>query len=333
VNVVRALLLVALVLGACGRFGFDPTADGSDAGDDSGAGSGVGSGDGELGDGNSIPAGWTVFSPSPGTTNTLIAAMGFSADNMWIGGVGPVIYQFDGTSWVARSGPTTDINMLWAQSPTDVWEVGPTCDVNRWNGSTWTPNPPTGCSNNQFIAIDGVSVTDLWLAGSYGNIQHLVGTTWTSLPQGNNIDLWSVWAGSANDVYFVGTKGSIRHWTGSMADESISPNTTLSTVWGSSADDVWAVGGGGAIYHKANGGAWTQVESPTTSFLYGLWGRAANDIYAVGDNATVIHYDGTSWTGGSVPGIPTSTSLRWVNGVPGAGILAVGTEGTVLIHP
>ncbi len=327
------MLFVALggALSGCGRFGFDTTAGGSDVGADDG---GAGDGSDVPVDGNSTPPmGWTVFSPAPATTARLTSAKAFAANNLWIGGVGPEIYQFDGTSWLARPGTTTDVNMMWAPSPSDVWKVGPGCDVNRWNGSAWTANPPTGCSNNSFIAIDGLSSTDVWLVGAFGNVQHLVGTTWSSLPQGNNIDLWSVWAASANEAYFVGTKGSILHWTGSVANESLQPNTQLTTVWGSSTNDVWAVGEAGVIYHKVNGGAWTKVTSPTNAFLYGLWGSAANDIYAVGDNATVIHYDGSQWSGGSVPAIPTTTSLRWVTGIPGGGVLAVGTEGTVLTHP
>lgn len=330
----RVLLFVALAsaLCGCGRFGFDLTADRGDAGgDDSGS---AGGSDGALDDsGMSIPTGWTLFSPAPPTTARLTAARAFAANDIWIGGVGPEVYHFDGTSWGSRPVGVNDVNMLGGFSPSDVWEVGATCDVNRWNGTSWTSSPPPGCSNHSFIAIDAVSATELWLAGAYGIIWRLVGTTWTSFPQGNNIDLWSVWAANANDIYFVGTKGTILHWTGSMADQSLQPNISLTTVWGSSADDVWAVGAGGVIYHKVNGGAWTQVTSPTSVFLYGLWGRAANDIYAVGDDATVIHYDGTQWSGGSVPGIPSTTSLRWVTGIPGAGILVVGTEGTVLTHP
>jgi hypothetical protein len=118
-----------------------------------------------------------------------------------------------------------------------------------------------------------------------------------------------------------------------MGNESLAPNQTITTVWGSSANDVWAVGSAGLIYHKVNGGAWTQVTSPTNLGLYALWGAAANDIWAVGNSATVIHYDGSQWSTVSVPWVPTTTSLRWINGIPGAGIRAVGTAGTVLTHP
>ena len=331
---VRVLSALAFVgaLSACGRFGFDAQ---SGAGGNGGGGDDdATTSDGGLGDdGTGSASGWSPLSPQPGTTNILTSAIGFAANDWWVGGVGPEIDHFDGTSWIARPGPARDINMLWALSATDVWEVGPACDVNRWNGSTWTPNPPTGCSNDNYIAIGGLSATDLWLVGGFGTVEHLVGTTWTSLPQGNSIDLWSVWAASANNVYFSGIKGTIKHWTGSMADESIATNQVLTTVWGSSANDVWVVGASGLIYHKVNNGAWTQVASPTTSFLYGLWGTAANDIWAVGDNATVLHYDGSQWSNVSVTGLDPAASLRWITGVPGAGIIAVGTSGSVITHP
>jgi trimeric autotransporter adhesin len=343
VGIVRALLVVVLAsaLYGCGRFGFeanrvdaDARVDDARADDSSGDDASVVGLDAML-DGSVTPSGWTVFAPSLGTTNTLTSAMGFAANDWWIGGVGPSVSHFDGTSWTSRPGPAKDVAMMWGKSPTDVWEVGTACDVNRWNGSTWTASPPTGCVSNtdNFIAIGGVSATDLWLVGGFGLVQHLVGTTWTSLPQGANIDLWSVWAPASNNVYMVGIKGAIRHWTGTMAIEDIATNQVFSTVWGSSANDVWVVGGSGLIYRKVNNGAWTQVTSPTTQFLYGLWGSAANDIWAVGDNATVIHYDGSQWSTVTVTGIDPATSLRWIAGVPGGGVIAVGTAGTVLTHP
>jgi hypothetical protein len=329
------LSFLTLSLCACGRFGFDI----HDVAGDAHGGSGDANNnatDGMLADSSSDGAaasGWTVFSPAPTTTTILTSVVGVAANDWWIAGNGPEVYQFGGTSWTARPGPTTNVQMMWAQSPTDVWETGLNCDVRRWNGTTWTPSPPTGCSSDSYLAIGGMSATDLWLAGSFGNLEHLVGTTWTALPQGNNIDLWSVWAASTNDVYVSGTKGSIRHWTGSMATEDIAQNLTVSTMWGSSASDVWAVGATGIIYHKVNQGAWTQVTSPTTQFLYGMWGTAANDIWAVGDNATILHYDGSQWSSGTVAGIPATTSLRWVHGIPGDGVRAVGTGGIVLTHP
>jgi len=328
----KLLLLTASVC-ACGRYGFDAHGGPGGAGDDA---NGDGATDGPASDvsGDGAAAtGWTVFSPAPTTTTVLTSVVGLGATDWWSGGTGPEVYHFDGTSWTARPGPTTNIQMMWEQSANDVWETGLNCDVRRWNGATWTASPPTGCSADSYLAIGGISATDLWLAGSFGNLEHLVGATWTALPQGNNIDLWSAWAASTNDVYVSGTKGSIRHWTGSMATEDITQNLTVSTVWGASANDVWAVGATGIIYHKVNQGAWTQVTSPTTQFLYGLWGTAANDIWAVGDNATILHYDGSQWSSGVVPGIPATTSLRWVHGIPGDGVRAVGTGGVVLTHP
>jgi hypothetical protein len=319
-------VVIAGALCGCGRLGFGnfDTANG--------AGDGGATGDGTLGDDGGAGA-WTVFSPAPGITNTLDTVVGFAANDVWVGGVGPVAYHFDGTSWVASTGPVKDVYMLWGQSPTDVWEVGLLCDVNRWNGTAWMPSVPTGCMNQAYYAVGGVAVTDLWLAGVGGGLSHLVGTTWSSLPQGGNIDLWSVWVASVNDIYFVGTKGTIRHWTGTMADESIAPNQTLTSVWGSSSNDVWAVGAGALVYHKVNGGAWNQVTVPTNQYLYAVWGTAANDIWAVGDNATVLHYDGSQWSSVTVPGVAATTSLRGIAGIPGAGVRIVGTSGTVLVHP
>ena len=57
--------------------------------------------------------------------------------------------------------------------------------------------------------------------------------------------------------------------------------------------DVWAVGQGGSIIHW-DGGAWSAVNSPSTSELYGVWGSGPNDVWAVGENHVVLHYDGAT---------------------------------------
>ncbi|HEX5058921.1 MAG TPA: hypothetical protein VFV99_06155, partial [Kofleriaceae bacterium] len=136
-----------------------------------------------------------------------------------------------------------------------------------------------------------------------------------------------------NDVYVTGTRGTILHWTGSqMVDESIPPSVTVTSIWGVNGNDLWAVAQTGLIYRKMNNGIWIQQTSPTTQFLWQIWGTAADDIWAVGDGATVIHYDGTQWSTVSVP-IASTVSLRGIAPVPGGGLRAVGTSGTVLAHP
>jgi hypothetical protein len=154
------------------------------------------------------------------------------------------------------------------------------------------------------------------------------------------------------------------------------PGSGLHAVWGSAADNVYAVGTVGTILHY-DGSAWSIMNSPTTRDLNGIWGRSGNDIFAVGSAVdynvdtnyripTILHYDGTTWgkmsalskTGfGSVwgtPGgdlfvagaydpiyfdgncwsyVPTPNYFEWISAVWGfnsSDVYAVGTRGTIL---
>src|SRR4051794_20123109 len=118
-----------VVLSACGRLGFDPTATSSTI-------------DGDIGDGASGAAltdaavivgggAWTTFSPGPGATD-LYSLWGFGKTDVWVGGTAGFVRQFDGTSWITKTGFTGDVNMMWASSPTDLWLVGTQCEVKHW---------------------------------------------------------------------------------------------------------------------------------------------------------------------------------------------------------
>ncbi|HEX5058795.1 MAG TPA: hypothetical protein VFV99_05510, partial [Kofleriaceae bacterium] len=168
-------MLVA-ALCACGRIAFDTTANGDGgggSGDTGGAGDGSGGSGDASGDGGA-PANWTVFSPSPSTASDLFAVASFAGNNVWIGGAAGITYQFDGTTWTPRTGPTVDVRRFWGQSATDLWAVGVNCVVQRWDGNAWNGSTVTGCVSGAFFGIGGVAATDLWVGGAGGRLNHLV---------------------------------------------------------------------------------------------------------------------------------------------------------------
>jgi hypothetical protein len=320
-----AVLLAALC--SCGRHGFDDVT--TDVG---GLGNGDpdanGSNDGGLEDAATVQGAWTPVTTA--STTDFAAVWAFGANNIWIAGANAEIYQWNGTTWLDRSGGAQDVWTVWGATANDVWEAGPFCEVRRWNGTTWSSVTVPICGGAAITAIGGTAANDVWLVG-YGGQAFRYNGTFTPLPQANNVDLNGLWAASASEAYFVGTRGAILHWNGSsVADEQIGMMVTLTAVWGSSPSDVWTVGAGGRIYRKVNNGVWTQVTSPTTQQLYAVWGRAANDVWAVGDAGAAIHYDGVSWQKVTMP---TTASLRAIAGVPGGGIRIVGLGGTILQHP
>jgi hypothetical protein len=71
----------------------------------------------------------------------------------------------------------------------------------------------------------------------------------TSAPVDAQINLTSIWGSGANDVWAVGTRGSILHYSGTvwekadLAAQDASTNFTLQSVWLERSDEVWIVDG------------------------------------------------------------------------------------------
>lgn len=333
-------LAVCFVLSvtACGRLGFDAPSGASEGAidartDDSGSlidAPPGGATDASLGDA-SMMSSWSVFAPGPGAAGSLWAVTAFSPSDVWVGGAGAPLSHFNGTTWSSPPSATTeDVYMLWGASPTDVWVVGRACTVQRWNGAMWQPVAGPPCTVQTVFAVAGSASNDVWIAGVGGLLARWNGTGWTDHAQGMSIDLWSGWVQSPTDAYFVGTKGAIRRWTGTVAVEDIAQNITLASVWGTGTGEYWIVGAAGTILHKVGAGGWTTVTSPTTQFLYAVFGTGPLDVWAVGSAGTLLHYDGGTWTAVTAP---TTVTLRAIARVPGGGLRIVGDSATVLAHP
>ncbi len=67
----------------------------------------------------------------------------------------------------------------------------------------------------------------------------------------------------------------------------------LTAVWGSGANDVWAVGSGGSIL-RYDGAGWATIPSEATETLLAVWGSGPNDVWIGGSTATLFHGPGPS---------------------------------------
>jgi hypothetical protein len=75
---------------------------------------------------------------------------------------------------------------------------------------------------------------------------------------------------------------------------------SLTSVWGSSRNDVWAVGSGGSIIHY-DGTTWTATPTPVRNTFHAVWGSGPNDVYAVSMTDVLFHTTGfaagaATWT-------------------------------------
>jgi hypothetical protein len=89
----------------------------------------------------------------------------------------------------------------------------------------------------------------------------------------------------------------------------------LTAVWGSGKNDVWAVGSGGSVLHY-DGAAWKRSPTRVISTFFGVWGSGPNDVWAVSDTQVLLHSDGwkdgqATWTSfpTSVPTASTKLTL------------------------
>lgn len=218
----------------------------------------------------------------------------------WVG-----IWHFDGTGWtyvpeVAWHG-TLDVYGFGAD---DVWAVGPSGRILRYDGHAW-----------RGARYDGDSV----YAEPLG--------VWDN--PARNLYLWGVWGSSTNDVFVAGDSGTVLHWDGrAWTTMSTGTRVGLRRVWGTSGSDVYVSGEAGTLLHY-DGSAWSRVAVPTEVELARIWGSSPRDVYVGGAEATLLHYDGTGWTRLAIPVDPTYT-VHAVWGTAADNVYIAGSGGFVL---
>lgn len=85
-----------------------------------------------------------------------------------------------------------------------------------------------------------------------------------------------------------------------MVVGAVGTQYALTSIWGSGANDIWAVGSGGTIVHW-DGSGWVRTPSGTAETFTAVYGTGAKDVYALARFADIRHSDGfagdtTTWT-------------------------------------
>lgn len=168
---------------------------------------------------------------------------------------------------------------VFAINDSDVWAVGEIylrdstgqLDLNMYNAAHW----------------DGSSWT----------LQRLAAVTWFG-DTTTNTKVTSVYAVNQNDVWMFTNAGAVirlydNHWDTRFIGER---RGTITKIWGNSSDNLFFVGTNGSITHW-DGVKFTRMESGTTTDLYDISGTFNGKVYACGGefSGTVLEYDGNSW--------------------------------------
>ncbi len=240
------------------------------------------------------------------------AGLAFGANNAYLFG-NDGAYHYTGTQWVhdPSQGQTWG---SWASGPDDIWIGGWARIFYHFNGQEWE-----GRGGNS----DGSVASGLWSAGpgdalwataDDGDILlHSDELGWQVEASFPPADLWDIWGTAADNIYAVGSKGTVVHFDGEdwQLQASIPTSQSLNGIWGSGPNDIFAVGDWGTILHY-DGAGWNSQASGTTEHLFDVWGFDGADVYAAGYNGTVLHYDGTGWASETTN---TSQDLLTVFGV------------------
>jgi hypothetical protein len=196
-----------------------------------------------------------------GTTVGMVDVWGTSASDVWAVGGSSKVYHY-------TSGGTTSTDLSTLVSGISVSDI-------------------TGVAGTRFVigyAFSGNDAVVFSDTGTGFSVMHTI----------DNAQPISIWA-HATDRVWVATTMSIYHYNGSSWTlVHTDPSTMFNDLWGTAANDVWAVGTGGTVMHF-DGASWTKSPVQTTRTLSRIHGTSASDIFIGGDE-TLLHFDGTGWS-------------------------------------
>lgn len=159
-----------------------------------------------------------------------------------------------------------------------------------------------------------------------------------------NKSLFGVHAIAPNDIWAVGSVGTVLHWDGtawrSVSLGTLSTTRDLFDVWASGPNDVWVVGGASltdfALTLHFDGTTWTRPFLSANNDLNGIHGLSANEVYAVGDNDPTLGGLGEFWKWNGSQWSKVNNSVNgqlWrVFAVSSTEIWAMGFQNTLIKH-
>jgi hypothetical protein len=242
---------------------------------------------------------WTEVNCGPEFTSMSVS------DNGAIMGVNYLGIEYfsgdDGWPFLART--YTQLQAIGGRVPTDVWAVGGSGEVLRYDGSGWSGQQFSLPQSVSLRDAFGSSSSDIWGVPYGTGLVHFDGRAWTSsaIPA----EILAGFSRTPSDAVATDTNLGAWHWNGTTWDRITLPifeGNRISKFWGTAPDDVWAVGGRwpwyGAIYHW-DGDAWQRIYSRGgVGYANSVGGSGRDDVWfsLSGDNpdSAVLHWDGTA---------------------------------------
>ncbi|MBK8039613.1 MAG: choice-of-anchor D domain-containing protein [Verrucomicrobiaceae bacterium] len=222
------------------------------------------------------------------------------------------------------TGNSHDLREVWGTDASNVWAVGTSGTILRYNGTSWTA--VLAATEANLSGVWGTSATNVWAVGDGGTIQRFDGAGWTLVASDTTADLKAVWGADASNVWAVGLNGAMVKFDGtSWQAQTSNTSQHLFSVSGTSASNVWAVGGVGTI-RRYDGTSWLTQTSGTSHWLFGVW-AAGTQAWAVEDNGGSLFFGGSSWEEKLTGGV---LQLTGITGTSATNLRAVGDGGRVI---
>jgi hypothetical protein len=200
---------------------------------------------------------------------TFFGVWGADTDDIWaVAGdptneVSGAIFHYDGTDWtqsaeasLSEGGGVRAAFKVWGSGSSDVWVVGTSGLIMRWDGAGWSTNPsPLGSAS--FTTVHGRD-TEVYAVGGFGNAQVM------------------------------------RLEAGQWVDDSPPIKTFPPLLIGvnvSGIIDPVGVGNNGALWWRRTSGWEADTRMPvTTSSYHGVWVDPDGGVWAVGGDLTMLSY-------------------------------------------
>jgi hypothetical protein len=127
-----------------------------------------------------------------------------TSDNIWIVGSKQIVVRNTGAGWyIEGTGDNSTMNGLWGLDSSNIWSAGTLGSTRFWNGSSWK-----NLAANTDVTR---SVLYVWMTGEKGLLLFFDGVNWSSQSTGTISDLNSIFQAGPNDLWIVGSGGTILH--------------------------------------------------------------------------------------------------------------------------
>lgn len=156
------------------------------------------------------------------------------------------------------------------------------------------------------------------------------GLCWEApLPFGMN--LRDVSAVAANDVWAVGSQGTILHYDGNRW--SFTPSGTLEdlqSVSASSATNAWIAGGNNGLVLRWNGTNWSTVNTGFNTFTTGVYTAGPTSVFVTELGPNTLHYAAAgNWPRMQAAARPAAAFLRGISGTSANNVYVYGDDFSV----